>query len=753
MTEKKEEIENYKRLGVNIIPINKGDGKAIKYKWGKYIDEFYTKDIPVDQDFGVVLGDISKNLIVLDYDECDRIEEITKIIPDALAKTIVTQTGDGYHVYLRVKELPPKATTKFAKDGFVCEVKSRGSYVIGAGCDHYDYIDTDKEKSVMLKTGKKYVRISRSKDILELNATGEEIIKKFLDSGWVPLQSNVTVNLNGEMMWKKSQSVDELAKGCWKASTRHDNGWKLAMLRFTDGWSYDEVMQEAFEINETNEPPSIESEVRRWVSDGLERFEKNKGTVWEERLKTKIKVDKKKSKEDEQQNQVDKTVDEIMFEKKFLTTMDSNEEMFYFDGKIYTSSSSENIVKETCENSVDHCTTRFVTEVINKIKRKTYFDRDSLNADADKIVVLNGILDISTGNLSNHSSDCLSTILYPVNYHKLQVLPKGEFEFDDFKKVLGKSMYWEYITSCFTIDGNVDWNGIYTLFEMMAYCLIKDCRFDKAMMLIGQGSNGKTVFIDFMQNMFGNENISNEQLGDISDDKFKSAELYGKTCNLFADIDQADLWKTGKLKMLISGDRMSAQRKHGHPFTFKNFAKMVFSANRFPRVTDQSNGFFRRFIIVEFKKSFQGKLAKVEYRNTLPFIQEERDRIFSTLIPVLNKMIERGGFRFDREIQELRNVWNKNSDPIDQFLADENEVAHTDNEVDVISFLQLHMRYTNWCHDNNIIAEKLRKFNKALLDAGYQPKNSNGMRKWVGMKLVPKVKGKKSNQMSLVDKT
>ena len=54
--------------------------------------------------------------------------------------------------------------------------------------------------------------------------------------------------------------------------------------------------------------------------------------------------------------------------------------------------------------------------------------------------------------------------------------------------------------------------------------------------------------------------------------------------------------------MATGGDTLTAERKFGHPFVFRNRATMIFSANELPGSADLSDGFFSRWVIVPFTR-------------------------------------------------------------------------------------------------------------------------------------------------------
>jgi phage/plasmid-associated DNA primase len=79
--------------------------------------------------------------------------------------------------------------------------------------------------------------------------------------------------------------------------------------------------------------------------------------------------------------------------------------------------------------------------------------------------------------------------------------------------------------------------------------------------------------------------------------------------NTFADLKAEKLAMTGMFKTLVSGDTVRAQRKYGHPFSFRNYAKLIFSANKIPDSDDKTHAYYRRWLILTFEKVFEVPFA------------------------------------------------------------------------------------------------------------------------------------------------
>ena len=62
--------------------------------------------------------------------------------------------------------------------------------------------------------------------------------------------------------------------------------------------------------------------------------------------------------------------------------------------------------------------------------------------------------------------------------------------------------------------------------------------------------------------------------------------------------------ETGNFKVMAAGDSVTGEHKFGQPFTFRNFAKMIFSGNLIPESEDKTDAFYRRWVIIHFDKRF-----------------------------------------------------------------------------------------------------------------------------------------------------
>ena len=238
-------IEDLLRQGMNLIPLlPKSKKPAIK--WKPYQDKRYDDAIPESQNFGVVCGRISGNLVVLDVDIADpSLPNI--ILGSAIKRTLVVKTGSGgYHIYVRCKELPRSETLK-GELGRV-ETKSEGTYVVGPTSVHPD-------------TGKEYEIISDVTCIAEVDFEGD-ILKNLEDLGFGRDRSGA--------------GGRAVTKGNVKRGERHTSAVKYAnYLLFKANLDDQAVRLEVGRWNGALEEPLPAGELDRLVEDSISFHQKH----------------------------------------------------------------------------------------------------------------------------------------------------------------------------------------------------------------------------------------------------------------------------------------------------------------------------------------------------------------------------------------------------------------------------------------------------------------------------------------------
>ena len=612
---KSECIQSLKEQGYTLKALDKNETKILR-NW----KDDPTSDDVIENNYGVILN--KDGQFVIDIDD----PEFNEILKEYLDKTLVNQTGKGgRHYYFkdnvsRVEKFRIKTTKLYHGDKIIGDIKAKYGYVIGCGSIH--------------ENGKEYKQISTTNNILELD--GYEILKILNDNG-------VTTKNKTE---KKTKFEDGLREG-----ERNNECFKIACNLFEkEKLGFDAGLDFIKTWNKMSKNPLGDSEIKTTVESAWSRIT-NKGLQFDG-------TDK-----------IDNVVRALQ-EKHTFVTLRKTEEILSFNGKIYDKVQAETIIKEETEKLITNCTTHDRNEVVNKIKVQTYSDIENFDSDSNLVVVENGILNLNTLELKPHSPDHLSRVLLPVEYNKPTHEINDETIFEDIEKNLKDTLFWKSLKNSFTVDGKFKKNGFETALEVSASPIIKQHVDEKAIMFLGNGDNGKSVLLEYIESMYGENNISNITLQNIADDKFMSADLDGMSANIFTDLGHNELRNTGKIKAIVSNEGIQVQRKHQQGFKLKPFCKLIFSCNRFPKVYDQSQGFFRRWIIVKWERNFEGDPQRDEgLKQKLATNQDERNSVFSCFVRLANRLNKVGKFSHTIHWKTIQREWNENADPLDGFAT------------------------------------------------------------------------------------
>lgn len=291
----------------------------------------------------------------------------------------------------------------------------------------------------------------------------------------------------------------------------------------------------------------------------------------------------------------------------------------------------------------------------------------------DIINVANGLLDVRTGTLAPHSPDHLSMIQLPVLYDPNARCPSWE----------------KFIMEVFPDDSHsIAW-------EIPAWLMTPDTSIQKAVLLTGEGSNGKSTYLRALVAFMGKANTTAISLHKLETDKYAAARLFGKLANICPDLPSAHLSSTSVFKILTGGDVLGAEYKYHDSFEFVPFAKLVFSANQPPHSDDPTHGFFRRWQVVPFCRAFEEGAAGTSPRNELDSQLSEPSELSGVLNKALHALVKirRSGFTQSQSMLQAWDDFREATNPLSVWLD-----ANTVNDPDGICVKRdLMAAYNNAC--------------------------------------------------------
>jgi putative DNA primase/helicase len=247
--------------------------------------------------------------------------------------------------------------------------------------------------------------------------------------------------------------------------------------------------------------------------------------------------------------------------------------------------------------------------------------------------------------------------------------------------------------------------------EAIGYCFYRRNELGKAFILTGDKSNGKSTFLSMVQCLLGDENISSLDLKELGD-RFKTAEMFGKLANIGDDIGDEFIANPAIFKKLVTGERVSAERKGQNPFEFNNYSKLLFSANNIPRIKDKTGAVQRRLTIIPFDARFSADDPDFNpYIKHLLKTDEVMEYLINLGIVGLKRVLLNRKFTGSTKVQKAMDEYEENNNPIIGFFREcEDEEFQIENEPTNV----VYKRYQEYCLANSLQPMSNIEFSKQV---------------------------------------
>lgn len=247
--------------------------------------------------------------------------------------------------------------------------------------------------------------------------------------------------------------------------------------------------------------------------------------------------------------------------------------------------------------------------------------------------------------------------------------------------------------------------------EAIGYCFYRRNELGKAFILTGDKSNGKSTFLSMVQCLLGDENISSLDLKELGD-RFKTAEMFGKLANIGDDIGDEFIANPAIFKKLVTGERVSVERKGQNPFEFNNYSKLLFSANNIPRIKDKTGAVQRRLAIIPFDAKFSANDPDFNpYIKHLLKTSEVMEYLINIGIDGLKRVLTNRQFTPSEKVKMAMDEYEENNNPILGFFKEcEVEEFQIENEPTNV----VYKRYQEYCLANSLQAMSNIEFSKQV---------------------------------------
>lgn len=414
----------------------------------------------------------------------------------------------------------------------------------------------------------------------------------------------------------------------------------------------------------------------------------------------------------------------------FTTKRDKAEEVYIYSDGIYVANGISNI-KEQLRNLMEEDYSDWLAgQIMDKIKTDTYIDADSLfrETNINEIAVANGILNLETLELKEFTPSKIFLSKLPTKYDPIAECPL----IDKFlSEVLASPEDKE------------------VLYELAGFGLFKDYFMEKAFMFVGNGRNGKGKTIELLKRLVGSYNCASVPLSAMDSNSPFVHNLWKRYFNLAGDISSKDLKDTAMFKQLTGRDLISANRKYLSVIEFTNYAKLVFACNELPRVYDYSDGFWERWVLLEFPYKFveqcvydsateeEKKMLKIKDAQIIDKITtpEEMSGFLNKALLGISRLLQNKKFSYTTGTAEVKNRWIRKADSFMAYCMDMLESDYDSK----ITKREIRQSYKDYCSKHKVMGVSDKAIKATLQEMfgaseDYCTINMSVEYSWVGIK-------------------
>ena len=337
-------------------------------------------------------------------------------------------------------------------------------------------------------------------------------------------------------------------------------------------------------------------------------------------------------------------------------------------------------------------------------------DHADLDADPWLLNVLNGTIDVRTGELRPHNPDDLLTMQAPVIYNANAACPTWDACIERWQPDLDVRRFLQR-----AIGSAATGHPLENLF-----------------INVGSGGNGKSKFFGAISNVLGPfAVIPHKSLlvaGRHEGHPTHVASLFRARMLIAPETSQDDRLDEELVKNLTGGDTLRARRMREEEWSFEPSWTAFLHTNHRPRVRGTDEGIWRRVRLIPWDV-------------TIP--TEERDehlaaRLADEASGILNWIVagavdwHRRGLDEPDSVRVATSNYRTAEDHLGKFLAD---ACDTANSAGSVAAKALRAAYETWCDEAGENPWSATRFGRELTGRGYDSARTMSARYWLGIEL------------------
>lgn len=255
-----------------------------------------------------------------------------------------------------------------------------------------------------------------------------------------------------------------------------------------------------------------------------------------------------------------------------------------------------------------------------------------------------------------------------------------------------------------------DEDDIISVQEYLGYCLLPITSLQLALVLIGNGGDGKSVLGHILQRIFGKAFLP-VSAKHFFENQFQLSRAENKMICYDDDVTENALASTDRFKKFVVADTLlDVESKGKNGYQIQSYAKFIGCSNQFMEsLYDLSDGFYRRFLPIKVKP----KENREVILNFGSKVAGEANGIVVWMLLGLKRLMDNNmNIRKSERSEQFYKEIKAESCNIAEFIAECTEKDDNGEE----STTRLYSRYCSWCEDNGYEPRKQKTFVRYLKD-------------------------------------
>jgi len=301
----------------------------------------------------------------------------------------------------------------------------------------------------------------------------------------------------------------------------------------------------------------------------------------------------------------------------------------------------------TVKRKVKDTVTRIIS-LLSRTEKRHFTDKDLIGRKW-YLNLKNGLLDMDSFELKNHTSEYFSTVQVPYDFDPKATSPM----FDQFMATVS----------------NGDPMTAQMVQEMFGYCLLEGNPKHKVFYLYGDTArNGKSTTAKIICGLLGWGNVSTLSLSQVGGESSSVlTSLVGKQLN-FSDEISSKYIESSRLTMMAAEGLVEINPKYEPTYLYKVTCKFLIACNDLPRFQD-SQGMKHRMISIPFLYQIPEKDRVERYDERL--LEKEGSGILNWAIEGIRIITRNNGFSINQQSMEDAHENMLHSNSVYAFLESE----------------------------------------------------------------------------------